>query len=130
LLAACGAAQLPPPTETAPLPSLATLTEPPAPTLTEAPSPTPTSTIELPSIVWPTYTQPTLAPFPLTEVQLASTPEPQTGFPAIQAPLALSVHDHFYFTFPVANVHLGLYSPSQRYGVRQEPSLAASREPH
>lgn len=130
LLAACGSTQAPTPSATAEQASST-----PAPTLTDAPSSTPSATMQLPSIAWPTYQQPTLAPFPLDVSQLGnplegSTPEPHIGFPAIQAPLALQANDHFYFTFPVANVHLGLYSPSQRYGVRQEASLTSSREPH
>ncbi len=123
LLAACAPQPTPVPSDT-PAPSATA-----APTLTEAPSSTPGATIELPSIAWPTYEQPTLAPFPINEAQFASTPEPYSGFPAIQAPLALSPNDHFYFTFPVANVHLGLYSPSQRYGVRQDAS-SNPNEPH
>jgi len=122
LMAACSAAPIA--AETA---SLSSHTPPPTQAATLSPTPMPA--LEVPNITWPTYAPPTLAPFPLSEAQLTSTPEPYNGFPAIQAPLALGVRDHFYFTFPVANVHLGLYSPSQRYGVRQEASISPL-EPH
>ncbi|UYN89200.1 MAG: M23 family metallopeptidase [Anaerolineales bacterium] len=123
-LAGCTAA----PTTASPA---ATSTHTPLPTLTQVlpPSDTPPPTSTLPLLEWPTYAAPTLAPFPLGAADLAPTQPAVQGFPAIQAPVALSPYDHFYFSFPVANAHLGLYSPSQRYGVRQEAGTNR-REPH
>lgn len=108
----------------------ASATHTPLPTQTEIvlPSATPPPTSTLPVLEWPTYAAPTLAPFPLGQLS-EPTQSVAEGFPAIQAPVALSPFDHFYFTFPVANAHLGLYSPSQRYGVRQEAGTNR-REPH
>jgi len=123
-LAACTAA--PQPTAS----PAAADTNTPLPTQTELvpPSVTPPPTSTLPVLEWPTYIAPTLAPFPLGQLQEPTQPAAH-GFPAIQAPVALSPFDHFYFTFPIANAHLGLYSPSQRYGVRQEAGTNR-REPH
>src|SRR3990172_3926608 len=77
----------------------ATSTLPPAAAIaTETPAPGPTP--------WPTYQAPTLAPFPLNGEELAPNPLPISsgGFPpSMAAPLALSEHDHFYFTKPIAN---------------------------
>jgi murein DD-endopeptidase MepM/ murein hydrolase activator NlpD len=54
----------------------------------------------------------------------------QNGFPALAAvPLALSEHDHFYFSLPVANVDLGKFTPSQRYGVIEAVDIKG-QEPH
>jgi murein DD-endopeptidase MepM/ murein hydrolase activator NlpD len=81
--------------------------------------------------VWPTYEAATLAPFPLSGNALLPSPAPlQNGFPALAAvPLALSEHDHFYFSLPVANVDLGKFTPSQRYGVI-EAADTKGEDPH
>lgn len=82
-------------------------------------TPNPTATATLPSLVWPTYIAPTLAPFPVGNIQPTAFP-PQSGFPARAAiPLALSEYDHFYFSLPVKNADLERLLPSQRYGVIQ-----------
>ncbi len=127
-LAGCSTAT---PAQTPSLASTARPSDTAVPTLTAVvlPSATPPPTATLPSLEWPAYAAPTLAPFPLAENELQPTQPVTQGFPAVQAPLALSQYDHFYFSFPVANAHLGLYSPSQRYGVRQEAGTNR-REPH
>ncbi|QYK50623.1 MAG: M23 family metallopeptidase [Anaerolineales bacterium] len=127
-LALVGCAPAPPQPSASPA---ATDTNTPLPTHTQfvAPSDTPPPTATLPSLEWPTYAAPTLAPFPLAGAAVQPTQPALSGFPAVQAPVALSVFDHFYFTFPVANAHIGLYSPSQRYGARQEAGTNR-REPH
>ena len=107
----------PPPITSVPLPSS---TVPLLPTATPSLSPTETSTpIFTP---WPTYEIPTLAPFPLSAEDFDPDTLPVTGgFPSsFASPLALSEHDHFYFSKPIANADYWLLIPSQRYGVIQE----------
>lgn len=103
-----------------------------APTLSAAtlqPSETPTATSTLPSLDWPTYEAGTLAPFPISEVN--PTQPSQSGYPASYSiPLALYAHDHFYFSPPFANIDLGAYTPSQRYGVVQEAGDQEIPDPH
>lgn len=107
----------------APLPSspVATL---PSTTPTELPTATaiPTDLPTPAATAWPTYEVPTLAPFPLSDVELSPENLPDTGgFPAsFAAPLALNEHDHFYFSKPIGNEDYWLLIPSQRYGVIQE----------
>lgn len=121
LLAAC--APLAAPTD--PLPEPATNT----PTTASTTS-TPQPAAALPRLDWPTYQAPTLAPFPLSDEELSLNEPPPSGFPAgLAIPLALAPHDHFYFSFPIANAHVGLYTPSQRYGVEQEAGLTPA-DPH
>jgi murein DD-endopeptidase MepM/ murein hydrolase activator NlpD len=70
-----------------------------------------------------------LAPFPVS-IALQPTSFPlQGGFPSRAAiPLALSEHDHFYFSLPVKNADLGHLIPSQRYGVIQ--AAGGSKDAH
>ncbi|MCW5838713.1 MAG: M23 family metallopeptidase [Anaerolineales bacterium] len=124
-LAACSAAAPAPSATSSPSRVPASPTATPQPSPTASPQP-PTADPAL--LSWPSYPAPTLAPFPLAPDAAATSTPPAAGYPARQAPLALSLYDHFYFTFPVASAHLGLYSPSQRYGVRQE--AGQSGEPH
>ncbi len=93
-------------------------------------SPTAAETALPASTEWPTYEAPTLAPFPLSGNALLPSPAPlQNGFPAAAVPLALSEHDHFYFSLPVANADLGRFTPSQRYGVIESADIKG-KEPH
>lgn len=110
-------------TACAPLPSSPSPEQPSAtwtsiPTATDPPaaSATPLAT------AWPSHEAPTLAPFPLGSADLAPDTLPITsGFPpSFAPPLALSAHDHFYFSKPIANADYWLLTPSQRYGVIQE----------
>jgi murein DD-endopeptidase MepM/ murein hydrolase activator NlpD len=78
---------------------------------------------------WPTYEPATLAPFPIGDSD--PTQPAQSGYPAsFSAPLALAPHDHFYFSPPVANIDLGAFTPSQRYGVIQEAGDPQIPDPH
>jgi murein DD-endopeptidase MepM/ murein hydrolase activator NlpD len=105
----------------APLPVVATPQQPTA-------IPTSPSTVEIatetpaPGLTsQPIYEAPTLAPFPISGDDFAPDIIPASGFPpSIAAPLALSEHDHFYFSKPIANQDYWLLIPSQRYGVIQD----------
>jgi hypothetical protein len=78
---------------------------------------------------WPTYEPATLAPFPIGDSD--PTQPAQSGYPAsFSVPLALAPHDHFFFSPPVANVDLGAFTPSQRYGVIQEAGDPEIPDPH
>lgn len=106
-----------PPTSTPIIPVVASSST--ATTIPASATPSPTATATLIGQVWPTYIAPTLAPFPVGNIQPTAVPA-QSGFPARAAiPLALSEHDHFYFSLPVKNADLGRLIPSQRYGVIQ-----------
>lgn len=87
--------------------------------------PSPTASLAPTELAWPTYEQPTLAPFPLSDAQLQPTALPSGGIsPAsLNIPLALNEHDHFYFTRPIANADMKSLIPSQRYGVLQEAGV-------
>lgn len=87
--------------------------------------PSPTASLAPTELAWPTYQQPTLAPFPLSDSELQPTSAPIVGIaPAsLNVPLALNEHDHFYFTRPVASADLKSLTPSQRYGVLQEAGV-------
>ncbi len=115
-LAVCAACTplITPPTSSPIVPASSTPSQiPPSATIS------PTATATLPSQVRPTYISPTLAPFPIGNIQPTSFPL-QSGFPSRSAiPLALSEHDHFYFSLPIKNADLDRLIPSQRYGVIQ-----------
>lgn len=85
----------------------------------------PTASLVPTELAWPTYEQPTLAPFPLSDAQLQPTTPPIAGIaPAsFNIPLALNERDHFYFTRPVASADLKSLVPSQRYGVLQDAGV-------
>jgi len=71
-----------------------------------------------PTSIPPTPIPATLAPFPVSPENLDPSPiPPNAGFPAsAPVPLALSEHDHFYFSRPVLNAELDRLIPSNRYG--------------
>jgi len=93
---------------------LPTATTTPAPSATSTASPTSPS----PTSPSPTSIPPTVAPFPVSPGDLQPSPIPlSAGFPAsAHVPLALSEHDHFYFSRPVLNAELDRLIPSNRYG--------------
>lgn len=118
-------------------PTAATITSPDSPATptfampTLAPSATPTATSTPVILEWLTYQAPTLAPFPISESEFDSDPPTVNGLPPSSSlPFALGAHDHFYFLQPVANANLGVYTPSQRYGVVQAAGDQSVDDPH
>jgi hypothetical protein len=101
-------------------PAILLPTSSPFPTSQPSSTPQPSATATLPDLTWPTYQAATLAPFPLTSAQLEATPLAETNG-AIRAnqPVALSEHDHFYFSRPVRTSDLRYLVPSSRYGAVQ-----------
>lgn len=86
--------------------------------LTPTPTPQPTATPTL--MIWPTVPPPTLAPFPLSESELLPTELPgDEVVVSAGLPIALSEHDHFYFSKPVRIGDLRYLVPSSRYGSTQ-----------
>lgn len=128
LLQACAAAPTASPTIIPANPGIATSTFV-LPTLVPSDTPTPTNTPI--SLDWPTYEAPTLAPFPLEDDELSSAEPAVHGYPPSSSiPFALGQHDHFYFSLPVANANLGVFTPSQRYGVVQAAGDQSVEDPH
>jgi murein DD-endopeptidase MepM/ murein hydrolase activator NlpD len=87
---------------------------------TLAPTEIPTAVAN--ELVWPTYVAPTLAPFPLSENEMIPVvPMIPISF---SAPVALTAHDHLYFSLPADERDINNSMPSQRYGTVQEGTEA------